>query len=188
MLELTTAQHCWNPDRFKISGWTLCDVNMARELMSEVSVWSSLLFGVCLQERFASQSPDVMPPFVSHLVNQPMQMPGGMVVKPPPMSSVATPRAPGAMQPVRLTPQARQEYEEYVRNRLNIGQSGPCGIMTSMGSLGPPVQSTIHTTITQGVILICFSTISVNHFVCREFSLVVDDGMILPIYSFYSFW
>jgi len=95
-----------------------------------------------------SQSPEVMQPFGGHLFSQQMPMPG-MVVKPP-SNPVATPRAPGATQPVRLTPQARQEYEEYVRNRLNIGQSGPCSIVTSVGALGPPVQQTILTTITQG--------------------------------------
>ena len=109
----------------------------------------------------SSEGPVLTPPFVN--VNQQLaiQQPGnaaglttppGVVVKPV-SNPIASPRTPGVMQPVRLTPAARQEYEEYVRSRLAIGQTGPRGIATPMGQIGPgpPSQPTIHTTITQGV-------------------------------------
>lgn len=106
----------------------------------------------------------IMPPFGGQ--QMPLQQPGPAAVLAPglaavkqPSNPVASPRAPGVMQPIRLTPAARQEYEEYMRSRLAIGQQpGPRGVATPLGAMGPPGQPTIHTTITQGVcsdLLLC---------------------------------
>jgi hypothetical protein len=67
----------------------------------------------------------------------------------------SSPRAPGAVQPVRLTPAARQQYEEYISNRLAISQPGPRGIAAPVGAMCPSGQPTIHTIITPGV---CYFT------------------------------
>jgi hypothetical protein len=109
--------------------------------------------------------------------------PAAMTVKSP-GNTPGLSRAPGAVQPVRLTQAARQEYEEYVQSRLRAAnqQPGPRLPVAPLAAMGGPPgtvqglsQTAVHTIITQGV---CFySTYSRLHhyfFTCVVFFCELD--------------